>query len=67
MMFCLYFLFRNGSLPCDLGQLAKLQTLSLAFDNFTGTLCESYGRLSDLLILSAAGNSLTGKGDQIAI
>ena len=50
----------TGSIPPELGSLANLSVLSLAWNGLTGSIPPELGSLANLSVLSLAGNGLTG-------
>ena len=50
----------TGSIPAELGGLARLQSLSFYSNRLTGVIPPELGRLSNLEYLSLIGNELTG-------
>ena len=50
----------TGSVPPELGSLANLSVLSLAWNGLTGSIPPELGSLAKLSVLSLAGNGLTG-------
>ena len=50
----------SGSIPPELGNLARLRQLSLVSNNLTGPIPPNLGDLTDLDVLSFAANALSG-------
>ena len=51
----------TGELPAELGNLSRLETLSLSGSQLTGRIPAALGNLSELQTLSLSGNQLTGE------
>lgn len=49
-----------GSIPAELGQLAHLDSLTIASNDLTGSIPAELGQLERLVLMNMSGNNLTG-------
>ncbi|KAK4754147.1 hypothetical protein SAY87_002251 [Trapa incisa] len=52
---------QHASLPKDIGNLTKLETLWIANSNLAGEIPDSIGKLTSLRLLDLSGNALSGR------